>query len=63
MVRKPNWQCMRRRLRKIAFADLCTYWLLNYSSRNDAIKLIGDSFNFHVAYKFKRELENVSISN
>jgi len=27
-----------------------------------AIKLIGDSFHFHVAYLFKRELENASIS-
>jgi hypothetical protein len=26
-----------------------------------AIKLIGDSFHFHVAHLFKRELENASI--
>jgi hypothetical protein len=31
-------------------------------SEKGAIKLIGDSFYFHVAHIFKRELENAEIS-
>ena len=36
---------------------------VSYSKTELVEQVDRDSFNFHVAYKFKRELENVSMSN
>jgi hypothetical protein len=48
-------------MRKGLFDQICLA-LPSIFPRMVAIKLIGDSFHFHVAYLFQREPENGKIS-